>query len=237
MKRRRDRSDEGGDDRGDHDVRRIRRALRRAVTDDARGQQGEARRVQAQEHDLAVAGLVLRGVALLHALHRLQAEGRGCAVQPQEVRSEVQGHEAVGLMVLRQVGEDPAEHGREEVRELFHGARIHQQVQQSAEEGEVADQRQPQVRDRAATGLEQSVGRLFAHVRAEHTALAESCRACRPVARRHRRRRGSRPTGAFPAEPGYRVRIRPTVPLVCRSPRLPACTAGRWPACSAHRRC
>ena len=131
----------GGDDAGQHHIGRVVGVLRGAVANYRGRYKCEPGGMQAQEHDLRVAGALLIGVQLLQALHGLEAKGGSGGVEAEEVGGEVKHHVRYGRVVGRHLGEDAYEYGAEEPRQLFGRAGIDKQLQYATEEGEVGYQR------------------------------------------------------------------------------------------------
>ena len=71
--------------------------------------QVEARRVQAEEHDLRIGSHRLVRVQFLQAFHGFQSERRGGIIEPQQVGRKIHDHQSMRRVILRHFGEEAGE--------------------------------------------------------------------------------------------------------------------------------
>src|ERR1700740_2086634 len=107
---------------------------RRPITDNRSREKGQPGRVQTHEHDLRVARPVLLLVQFLEALHRLQAEWRGRAIESEEIRCEIQRHVRDRGMTARYVWKNVDENRTKQFCDAFGSAAVDQQLHDTGEE-------------------------------------------------------------------------------------------------------
>lgn len=113
----RHKGDEGTDERRQEDIGRVeareplfeREGL--AHSDDRRGDERDARRIEHEEHDHGVAGRIFFGVNVLQFLHGFKAQGRSRIVEAQHIGREVHEDAAPGRVFFGHFGEEFAEEG------------------------------------------------------------------------------------------------------------------------------
>src|SRR5438067_12196147 len=110
---------------------------RRAIADNRSREERQPGRVQTHEHNLRVARPVLLIVQLLEALHCLQAEWCGRAVESEEIGCEIQGHVRDRLMTARYLRKNVDENRAEYFCDAFCGAAVDQQLHETGEERQV----------------------------------------------------------------------------------------------------
>jgi len=166
-------SEKRGDDAGQHDIGRVARIEGCSITDDGGGNQGQSRRVEAEKHDLAVGSPAFVRVDFLHAFHGFQAKGGGGIVEAKKIGGEIHGHESIGRMAPGKLGKNSHEKRCQKAREFSESIGIAEQVEKSAEESEITDKGQPQIKNGAPAGGEDSVGGLFALGNLNHAVVIQ----------------------------------------------------------------
>src|SRR4029077_13422508 len=138
--------------------------LRCPITDNRSRDKRQPGCVQTHEHDLRIARAVLLIVQFLKALHRLQAERCRRTVEPEEVRREIQRHVRDRGVTARYLWKNVDENRTQEFCDPFSSPAVDQQLQYTAEERQVRNQRQQEVENRVLARRQDTVGSLFAGV-------------------------------------------------------------------------
>src|SRR5215471_10799128 len=115
---------------------------RRAISDNRSRKERQPGRMQTHKHNLWIACTVLVIVQFLEAFHCLQAERCRRAVEAEEIRCEVQRHVRNRRVTAWYLRKNLDENRTEEFCDAFRSAAVDQQLQDTAEERQVRDQRQ-----------------------------------------------------------------------------------------------
>src|SRR5690606_38879616 len=80
--------------------------------------------MKAKKHQLRIACCILAWIDLLQTLHRLNAEWRGCIIEPHQVCREIHHHVSHGRMILRHIGKYPREEWSDDLCKKSHASSL-----------------------------------------------------------------------------------------------------------------